>query len=194
MVTDVCGIKRYIADNVSKKLNDEGVRYVGCHPMAGREVSGYASALPHLFFNASFIIVEDDYTVKEAAKDLAEFAKKIGFEKITITTAEEHDKVISYTSQLAHVVSNCYIKSGSAVKSCGFSAGSFQDMTRVAKMNVELWTDLFLKNSEYLINDIEELVENLNEIKKQLECGNKEELEKILQAGNDRKNDINRQS
>ncbi len=192
IVADTCGVKRFVAERVSHTLHQKGVFYVGSHPMAGREKSGYAAASAVLFCGASFIITEDAYTNREAAQRLGELARQIGFSSVTWTTPEEHDKIIAYTSQLAHVVSNCYVKNRAAARENGFSAGSFQDLTRVARLNSDLWTELFLENADFLTADIDELLVHMKQMRDAIAEGNGTELRKLLQDGSDRKEKLSR--
>ncbi len=164
LVTDICGVKRFVAENVAQKLHEAGVRYVGGHPMAGREVGGFENSDGRLFAGASYIITRDVYTSEVAAEQLAALAMEMGCGRVTYSTPEEHDRAIAYTSQLAHVVSNCYVKNPIAQKT-GFSAGSFLDLTRVAKMNAAMWAELFIENGDFLAGDIDNIVQELQRLK-----------------------------
>lgn len=187
IVSDVCGVKQAVLDAVSEPLKKCGVFYIGTHPMAGREFSGYEYSLATLFHRASFILVrgEAPYPPQEAA--LKQLADDLGFEKTVISTAQEHDRIIAYTSQLAHIVSNAYVKSPTLHKRVGFSAGSFLDLTRVAKLNESMWTSLFLLNREPLLYEIDQIMEHLEQYRTALKDGDADTLKALLKAGRELK-------
>ena len=134
VVTDVCGVKEYIVKNVSEPLREVGVEFIGAHPMAGTEYAGFTFAKENMFVNASYLVTPTEKTDREKLDKLKQLAYRIGFKTVLETTPEDHDKSIAYTSQLAHVVSNSYIRSTTLPREKGFSAGSFLDMTRVARL------------------------------------------------------------
>jgi prephenate dehydrogenase len=183
IVIDSCGVKNEIVSSVTKSLNENGVFFIGCHPMAGREFSGYDYSLESLFDNASFIITPDENLPIERLDTLKSLVDKIGFKRVVVTTPQEHDRIISYTSQLAHIVSSAYIKSPTLEKQSGFSAGSFQDLTRVAKLNEDMWTELFLMNSEPLANEIDTIIKHLSDYKNAIEKKNADTLKELLREG-----------
>ena len=184
LVFDTCGVKQKIVESVLPVAKQYGIRFVGAHPMAGREFSGFEYSLETLFDKASFIAVTDGADDKDVDAVCA-LAKEIGFESVKVTTAEHHDRVIAYTSQLAHVVSNAYCKSPTIKERDGFCAGSFADMTRVGKLDVQLWTQLFLANAPALKDELENLINKLTEFKDVIAAEDKEQLIKLLQEGND---------
>ncbi|MEA4854520.1 MAG: prephenate dehydrogenase/arogenate dehydrogenase family protein [Christensenella sp.] len=193
IVADICGIKRFIAANVSAPLREKNVHYVGCHPMAGKETSGFANSEASLFQGASFIITHDKTTDQDAQNILADLAKQIGFTRITHCSAQKHDEVIGYTSQLAHIVSNAYVKSKAAEDFCGFSAGSFMDLTRVAKLNPVMWSELFTENSDILTAEIDELIKNITALRDAVAENDEDTLRKLLQEGSEKKEQFNRE-
>lgn len=195
LVVDICGIKRDIMDAYHGYLQPKGIAFAGMHPMAGREVYGYEHALVDLFEGASLIIVKDkavDYS-KTCLADFEACIKKTGFRRIVYSTAERHDEIIAYTSQLAHIVSSSYIKSPSAYLESGYSAGSFRDLTRVAKLDENTWSDLFLRNADNLINEIDEIEKHLQEYRLALSEKNEEKLKELLRDGRQRKEWCNSQ-
>lgn len=183
VVIDTCGIKKAITDGVSKNLADRGVTFIGVHPMAGREFSGYAYSLDNLFDNASFIITPTEYVSEAKLNFLEDFAYSIHFKKVVKATPEEHDRIIAFTSQLAHVVSNAYIKSPTHLEQLGFSAGSFQDLTRVAKLNEDMWTPLFMMNKEPLLFEIDTIIKHLTEYRDAMRASDSERLKQLLKDG-----------
>ena len=182
IVTDVCGIKEYIVSSVKNDVEECGVTFIGAHPMAGREFSGYAYSLSDLYKNASFIMTPEN-APEDAVSTLEKLVLDLGFGKVVKTTPREHDEIIAYTSQLAHIVSSAYIKSPTLQKEVGFSAGSFKDLTRVAKLNEDMWTSLFIKNKEPLIFEIKEITERLSEYLNALENEDSDSMRELLKNG-----------
>lgn len=183
VVIDCCGTKRIVVESCMKIAEQFGFTYVGGHPMAGTQFSGYKYSRDNLFVRAPMVIVPpryDDVIFLDKIKNLLSPA---GFGRITVTTAEIHDEKIAYTSQLAHIVSNAYIKSPTARGHKGVSAGSYKDLTRVAWLNPQMWTELCLENREYLLKEIDILIENLGQYRDAIENNDKEELIKIFAEG-----------
>jgi prephenate dehydrogenase len=183
IVADVCGVKKYIVDRVDKPLYDAGVHFVGAHPMAGREFSGYEYSADNLFDTASMILTPTALSSSMAVNLLEDFSEAIGFAKVVRSTPEEHDRIIAYTSQLAHIVSSAYIKSPTHVRQAGFSAGSYLDLTRVAKLNEDMWTPLFRANAPALTSEIDEIIGHLTEYKNAIEAASGENLHTLLREG-----------
>lgn len=186
VIVDLCGIKGYICDKVTDAVREHGIHFIGGHPMAGREFSGFDYALADLYNGASMILVPQNEQ-KEIVEQLRQFFLVLGFKKVFCTTAEKHDNMISFTSQLAHVVSSSYIKSPEAEKQEGFSAGSYKDLTRVAYLNENMWTELFVGNSKPLVREIDEIIKHLTEYRNAIAAEDKEELRSLLKDGSDRK-------
>ncbi len=187
IVLDTCGVKREIVSAVEKPLSEEGVIFLGCHPMAGREFSGFAYSVDNLFEKASFIITPTDDTPIKAVREISNLAYEIGFAKVVVATAEEHDSVIAFTSQLAHIVSSSYVKSPSLLKQSGFSAGSFKDLTRVAKLNEDMWTALFLMNAQPLVFEIDCIIKRLTEYRDAIASADEQTLHDLLKDGRELK-------
>ena len=158
IVLDCGGVKGIVCDALEPLAEEKGFLFVGGHPMAGLEHSGFNYAKKSLFNNASMIFTPTKGPI-ESMEILKELFTSIGFTNIETSKAADHDRKIAFTSQLAHVVSNAYIKSPTAMEHAGFSAGSYKDLTRVAKLNEHMWTELFLENGENLVNEIDGLVE-----------------------------------
>ena len=183
IVIDTCGIKKAIVDAVTPVLAENDVTFIGVHPMAGREFSGFEYSLDNLFDDASFIITPDKSVSQTKINLIEDFAYSIHFKKIVTATPEEHDQIIAFTSQLAHVVSNAYIKSPTHQKQLGFSAGSFQDLTRVAKLNETMWTPLFLLNKDPLCFEINYIIARLTEYRDAMQNNDAERLKALLRDG-----------
>ncbi|MBP5153716.1 MAG: prephenate dehydrogenase [Lachnospiraceae bacterium] len=190
LVIDCCGTKRGVTRICSRIADEYGLTYVGGHPMAGTQYSGYKYARETLFRGAPMVLVprdQDDLALIERARRLLAPA---GFGRFTVTTAQEHDRMIAFTSQLAHLVSNAYVKSPSAGSHKGFSAGSYRDMTRVAWLNPGMWAELFLDNKDYLIGEIDTLISEMEKYRTALEADDREMLEQLLKEGKERKEQI----
>ncbi len=183
IVIDCCGVKQSIVDALDRPLADAGVRFLGCHPMAGREFSGFEYSLDNLFEKASFIMTPTDLTKMSAVREINALAYRIGFAKCVISSPSEHDEIIAFTSQLAHVVSSAYIKSPSLDKQAGFSAGSFKDLTRVAKLNADMWTTLFLMNSDALVKELDHIIKSLSDYRDCISARDAETLHRLLAEG-----------
>ncbi|MBR0530460.1 MAG: prephenate dehydrogenase [Ruminococcus sp.] len=187
IVIDSCGVKAAIVNAVEKPLADEGVYFLGCHPMAGREFSGFAYSVDNLFEKASFIMTPSDELPVRIVREVSQLAYEIGFARVVTSTVEEHDRIIAFTSQLAHVVSSAYVKSPSLLKQSGFSAGSFKDMTRVAKLNENMWTELFMMNRQPLIDEIDCIIARLTEYRDAISAEDADGLRELLKTGRELK-------
>lgn len=193
IVIDVCGVKAAIVEPCEKALMAEGVDFLGCHPMAGREFSGFEYAVDNLYEKASFIITKTENSSENVITKIKKLALEIGFRKAVISDPDEHDKVIAFTSQLAHIVSSAYVKSPSLFNQAGFSAGSFKDLTRVAKLNEDMWTSLFMLNKAPLVEEISCIIDRLQEYKEALESENAGGLRELLKDGRELKEKSNEQ-
>ena len=186
IVVDCGGIKKLVCDTLIPLAEDHGFLFVGGHPMAGLEHSGFTYAKKSLFNNASMIFTPTKGPIDSMEK-LKELFTSIGFTNIEISTAEEHDRKIAFTSQLAHVVSNAYIKSPTALEHSGFSAGSYKDLTRVAKLNEVMWTELFLENADNLVAEIDTLIGNLQQYSTAIRERDAKTLCALLKDGREKK-------
>ncbi|MBO7193379.1 MAG: prephenate dehydrogenase [Bacteroidaceae bacterium] len=183
LVIDFCGTKRKICELGFALAAQYGFTFVGGHPMAGLQYSGYKYSKATLFSGASFIIVppvHDDIELLDRVKHSLE---PLGFKKFMVTTADFHDRMISYTSQMCHVVSNAFIKSPSAKFHRGYSAGSFRDFTRVSRLNEDMWTELFLENKEHLLGELDLLINSLHEYRNAIATDDADLLRGLLRDG-----------
>lgn len=183
VVVDCCGVKRYVCDRMKKIAEEGSFIFVGGHPMAGTQSWGYAFSRSSMFKGASMILTPDLDAPESVMKNLEEFFLSVGFGTVKITTDEEHDRIIAFTSQLPHVISNAYVKSPEAHKQRGFSAGSYKDMTRISKLNAKMWSELFLENGDFLAAEIDILIENLKKYSDTIKEKDKEKLEVLLEEG-----------
>ena len=190
IVIDCCGVKTPVCPPLFELAEKHGFIYVGGHPMAGRQFSGFRYATESMFKDACMILVPkpgEDINVLEKVKKCL---TKAGFAHVTVTTAENHDEIIAYTSQLAHVVSNAYVKSPRAAVHKGFSAGSYRDLTRVAKLSENMWTELFLENRGNLVAELDFIIDSLTEYRDALVENDAERLRTLLREGRERKERI----
>lgn len=187
LVLDCCGTKRRICETGFRLAAQVGFEFVGGHPMAGIQYWGFKNSRADLFRGACFVIVPrtlDDMALLERVK---QFVTPAGFGSVSATTAERHDRLIAFTSQLAHVVSNAYIKSPTALEHKGFSAGSYQDLTRVAWLDPVMWSGLFLENSDNLLSELDTIIGSLREYRQAIAAGDRETLTKLLDDGRKQK-------
>ena len=190
LVIDLCGNKRRVVNQMQCLAEKyPHLEFISAHPMAGREFSGVSHSTTTLFDRASMILVPVKADIR-TIKWLKEYSLALGFGKVVMSTAEEHDRIIAFTSQLAHLVSSAYVKSDQAQKSGGFSAGSFRDMTRVAKLSPEMWAELTLDNADHLTDELDKFIKHLQEYRDALSSGDKEQLVKLLEDGNRIKIDV----
>lgn len=186
VITDVTGIKSYIIRELEGIL-PESVDFVGSHPMAGREVGGYQSSTDTLFNKASWIITPTKRNKPESVALIRELADYVGCRCVMSTTPEEHDEIIAYTSQLMHVVAVALCDNPMIERSASFSAGSLRDCTRVAVINAEMWSELFVENKDALSKRIREMQASLEKIAVAVENGDRDELEDIMKKATSRK-------
>lgn len=186
VVIDTVGIKGIVCERAFNLARENGFYFVGAHPMAGTQFSGYAHSRADLFEGAPLVLVPpavDDSLKLELLSQVREMVRPLGFGKFSVTSAEEHDHVIAFTSQLAHVVSNAYVKSPTAQEHHGFSAGSYRDLTRVAHLNASMWAELMTDNAQYLSQELTYLIDSLAAYRDALEKRDEEQLKELLAEG-----------
>ena len=190
MVIDCGGVKQEICRQLVPLAKENSWHFIGGHPMAGREFSGFKYAKDDLFDNASMILTpmgDEEPGLLQQARD---FFMDLGFRRVQFTTPKTHDEMIAYTSQLAHIVSSAYVKTPLAGRHKGFSAGSFADMTRVARLNEHMWTELFFDNREALLPEVEGLVERLTEYRDALRENDRDRMMQLLRDGREIKESL----
>lgn len=195
VVIDACGVKRGPCGRCLAVAREHGFAFVGAHPMAGTQYSGFAHARADLFEGAPLVLCPPpgDPVENLALLDrVAGLLAPCGFGSVTVATPEEHDGEIAHTSQLAHVVSSAYVKSPRAASRKGFSAGSWRDLTRVASLNAPMWSELFLANADNLVDEIDLIVGHLTEYRDAIAAGDREALEALLEEGNRAKEEADR--
>ena len=181
IVTDVCGIKTEICNILPDICRRFGLEFIGSHPMAGKEQFTYTASEAELFKGASYIIVPCGAS-ETSVETIKNIAMQLGFGMTCVTTAEEHDRMIAFTSQIPHVLACSYVLSPCCPKHVGFSAGSYRDVSRVANINETLWTDLFLSNRKPLITELNVLIDNLTLMRNAIDENDPDKLRELLKA------------
>jgi len=189
-VIDCTGTKRRICEALFPVAKRHGFTFIGGHPMAGLHQSGFKYSREDLFDGEPMVIVPPSFEDIRLFDQINTLLAPVGFGRISVTTAEEHDEIIAFTSQMAHIVSNAYIKSPTAGKHAGYSAGSYQDLTRVAWLNPDMWTELFLENREDLIREIDWFLASMQAYREALEDYDSERLWELLEEGRWRKREV----
>ena len=190
VVIDCCGTKRVVCTACFPLAEQFGFTYLGGHPMAGTHNSGFKYATATMFHNAPMVLVPANHNDIELLSRVKELLAPAGFSRFSVTTAEQHDEMIAFTSQLAHVVSNAYIKSPTAGLHKGFSAGSYKDMTRVAWLAPQMWAELFLENKDFLMAELNTLIDNLRQYQDAMEHDDLPSLIQLLDDGRKRKEEV----
>lgn len=183
MVIDCAGTKEKVCAACFPLAEQYGFRFLGGHPMAGTHNSGFKYSREDLFDGAPMVLVPPNFYDIRLLDEAKKLLAPVGFGRVSITTAADHDKRIAFTSQLAHVVSNAYVKSPSAREHSGFSAGSYKDLTRVAWLNPDMWAELFLENKENLLFELRTIIENLTAYQTAMEQEDFETLRQLLEDG-----------
>lgn len=183
-VIDFSGIKRDVCALMKKfALEYPSINFLGGHPMAGREYSGFDHAITTLFDKASMLLVPVQTNIFNE-EEIKDFFLKLGFGEVIFTTADTHDKIIAFTSELCHIVSNAFIKSPTATEHHGYSAGSYKDLTRVARLDSKMWSELMIDNKDKLLYELSTLISHLKEYEDALQQGDEEKLRLLLEDGN----------
>lgn len=190
LVIDCCGVKEEICRRCFPVAEKYGFTFVGGHPMAGSHHSGFKYSRSNMFQGAPMVLVPPRFDDIELLERCKEALAPCGFGMYSVTTAQEHDKMIAFTSQMPHIVSNAYIKSPTALNHKGFSAGSYKDMTRVAWLNPEMWAELFLTNKENILEELNFYIDSLTKYKIAIEDNDEQELIRLLDEGKRRKEKV----
>jgi len=190
VVVDTCGIKRQVCDACFPIAEANGFTFVGGHPMAGTQFAGYKNAFATLFVGAPMVLVPPTGHDMELLDRCKALLAPAGFGKLSVTTAEEHDRMIAFTSQMCHVVSNAYIKSPTARSHRGFSAGSYKDLTRVAWLNADMWAELMLENRDCMLYEMDVLIQNLQAYRTAIADNDFPTLRQLLQEGKEIKEEV----
>ena len=191
-VIDCCGTKKNVCDVGFRAAERHGFTFVGGHPMAGTANSGFKYSKANMFRGSYMIIVPpvyDDIVFLEKIKDLL---APMEFAKLTVSTAENHDAMIAFTSQMAHIVSNAFIKSPTVFQHKGFSAGSYKDLTRVAWLNETMWAELFIENRDPLLAELDLFIASMTAYRDALHAEDFEAMKRLLHEGKRLKEEVDR--
>lgn len=183
LVIDCCGIKREICRRCFPLAEQYGFTFIGGHPMAGSQFSGFKYSRAALFKGQPMVLVPpvfDDMQLLDRAK---EALKPCQFGFFSVTTAEDHDRMIAFTSQMPHILSNAFIKSPTAKSHKGFSAGSYRDLTRVAWLNPQMWAELFMENKENVLFELDYYINSLSAYRSAIASGDMSALTALLEEG-----------
>jgi len=190
IVIDCCGVKRFVCSRCFSLAGQYGFVFVGGHPMAGSHKAGFKNSRADLFHGASMILVPPVYDDAALFGRIEELLKPFGFGHLTFTTAEKHDEMIAFSSQMAHVVSNAYIKSPTAREHKGFSAGSYEDLTRVARLDADMWAELCVKNADFLVQELDIFIRSVALCRDALAVRDKGRLKELLEEGSRLKREL----
>ena len=190
IVIDCCGTKRFVCEQLFPVAAEHGFTYLGGHPMAGNHNSGFKYARSNLYHGAPMVIVPADFDDIALLGRVKELLSPAGFGRLSVTTAAKHDEMIAFTSQMAHLVSNAYIKSPTAGSHKGFSAGSYKDMTRVAWLNPAMWAELFLENKDCLLTELDSFMAALQQYRDAMAADDLGALTALLDEGRRRKEEV----
>ncbi len=187
VVIDCAGVKRSVCDECFNIAEKHNFSFVGGHPMAGTQYSGFENSKDTMFYNAPFVLTPKENEDILILANAREVIMKLGFGRVSVMTPQKHDKLIAFTSQLAHIVSNAYVKSPSALERKGISAGSYKDLTRVAYLNENMWTELFLENKENLIFELDYIIAELQKYSDAMKNDDADMLKQLLKEGKEMK-------
>ncbi len=187
VVIDCAGVKRSVCDKCFKIAETHNFIFVGGHPMAGTQFSGFENSKETMFHNAPFVLTPKENEDILILANAREVIMQLGFGRVSVMTPQKHDKLIAFTSQLAHVVSNAFVKSPSAIERKGISAGSYKDLTRVAYLNENMWTELFLDNKDNLIFELDNIINELKKYSDAMKADDPEMLRQLLKDGREAK-------
>ena len=187
VIIDCAGVKRSVCDKCFKIAENFDFVFVGGHPMAGTQFSGFENSKDTMFYNAPFVLTPKENEDILVLANAREVIMKLGFGRVSVMTPQKHDKLIAFTSQLAHVVSNAFVKSPSAIERKGISAGSYKDLTRVAYLNENMWTELFLDNKDNLIFELDNIINELKKYSDAMKADDPETLRQLLKDGREAK-------
>jgi len=183
LVIDCCGVKRTVCEKCFALANQYGFIFIGGHPMAGSHKAGFKNSRADLFSGAYMILVPPVYDDPDLFGRIEDLLKPAGFGHLTVSTAERHDEVIAFSSQMAHIVSNAFIKSPTAQGHKGFSAGSYKDLTRVARLNADMWSELCMDNNDFLIKELDSFISEIAKYKDALAAKDLTKLRELLEEG-----------
>ena len=186
VITDVTGVKSCIVDEIQSKLPD-GVEFIAAHPMAGREVYGVENSDDGIFRNANFIVVPTDKNTKEGIETCMELGRELGFKDVSILDAKKHDEMIAFLSQLTHCIAVSLMCASDDDGIVHYTGDSFRDLTRIARINEDMWTELFMLNREPLLYEMEQFSTQFNKLVDALKCGDEETMKEMMKLSTRRR-------
>ena len=187
VIIDCAGVKQNVCEKCFEIAEKHNFTFVGGHPMAGTQFSGFENSKETMFHNAPFVLTPKENEDILILANAREVIMQLGFGRVSVMTPQKHDKLIAFTSQLAHVVSNAFVKSPSALERKGISAGSYKDLTRVAYLNEHMWTELFMENKENLIFEIDNIINELSRYSEAMKNDDSDTLCRLLKEGREAK-------
>ena len=190
LVIDCCGIKERVCNACFPLAERYGFTFVGAHPMAGSHNSGFKYSRSNLFQGAPMVLVPPRFDDPALLERVETALNACHFGSFSVTTAAEHDKMIAFTSQMPHILSNAFIKSPTAISHKGFSAGSYKDLTRVAWLNPQMWSELFLANKDNLLKELDIYMQSLQNYRNAIEQDDADRLFALLDEGRKRKEEV----
>lgn len=183
LVIDCCGTKQDVCKRCFAVADKFNFTFVGGHPMAGSHNSGFKHSRSNLFQGAPMVLVPPRYDDPMLLQRIKDALKPCGFKNFSVTTADEHDKMIAFTSQMPHILSNAFIKSPTAQSHRGFSAGSYKDLTRVAWLNPQMWSELILSNNTYILEELDFYISSLQKYRDAIAASDETTLISLLDEG-----------
>ncbi len=190
LVLDCCGVKREICQRCFPLAQKHGFTFVGGHPMAGSQFSGFKYSRANLFRGQPMVLVPPVFDNIELLDRVKQTLSPCGFGSFSVTTAEDHDKMVAFTSQMPHILSNAFIKSPTAQNHKGFSAGSYRDLTRVAWLNPQMWAELFMENKDFILEELEFYIDSLSAYREAIRNDDMALLVQLLDEGKKRKEEV----
>ncbi len=186
LITDVTGVKGALLDRIQSKLPDQ-VEFIAAHPMAGREVSGVENSDDRIFREANYIVVPTEKNTPEGIEACKELAALIGCRHISVLEPDKHDEMIAFLSQLAHCIAVSLMCCHDEHKLVDYTGDSFRDLTRIANINDEMWSELFLVNKEHLLKEMDLFAENFSALRNALAGEDREEMRRMMRLSTERR-------
>lgn len=186
LITDVTGVKAPVVYDIQNMLPDD-VEFIAAHPMAGREVYGVENSDPSIFNDANYIVTPTSKNSERAINWCRDLGKILGFKNISILTPDEHDRMIAFTSQLTHCIAVALMNSNDDVHLSDYTGDSFRDLTRIARINENMWSELFIMNKDALLEQMNIFLEKFNLLKKYIKCDDTENIKNVMRISTERR-------
>ncbi len=186
LLTDVTGVKGGVVEEIQSLLRPD-LEFIGAHPMAGREVSGVENADSKIFHGANYIVTPTEKNTKEAVETCKQLGRTLGFKMISELSTEKHDEMIGFLSQMTHCIAVSLMVCKDAAETAEYTGDSFRDLTRIAKINDEMWSELFLLNKKELLSQMELFETQFNKLKKSIEDDDRETMREMMRLSTQRR-------